>query len=296
MIKRIIAGVLEMAYLEIGPPNGPPVVLLHGFPYDVHSYDEVARILASQGKRCLIPYLRGYGPTKFLSPSTMRSGEQAAIGADLLAFLDALKIENAVLAGYDWGGRAACIVAALWPERVRAMVSCGGYSIQNIAKEREPASPEAEQLLWYQYYLHGERGYKGLSANRKEFCRLLWETWSPTWNFSQEEFASTARSFENADFVDVVTHSYRHRFGLADGDPAYEQIESSLAAQPKISVPTIVLEGLDDAVDPPVQDDLFLSHFVGPYRRDFAQGAGHNVPQEAPQQFAACVSWLSQNT
>ncbi|WP_205928021.1 alpha/beta fold hydrolase [Pseudomonas viridiflava] len=294
MIKKVIAGVLEIAYLEIGPSNGAPVVLLHGFPYDVHSYDEVARILASEGKRCLIPYLRGYGPTRFLSSSTMRSGEQAAVGADLLAFLDALKIKSAVLAGYDWGGRAACIVAALWPERVDGLVSCGGYSIQNIAKEREPVSPEAEQLLWYQYYLHGERGYKGLSANRKEFCKLLWETWSPTWRFSEEDFASTALSFSNPDFVDVVTHSYRHRFGLVDGDPAYEQIESRLAAQPEISVPKIVLEGLDDAVDPPKQDDPFISHFVGPYRRNFANGAGHNVPQEAAQQFADCILGLGQ--
>lgn len=163
-----------------------------------------------------------------------------------------------------------------------------------IAKEREPASPEAEQLLWYQYYLHGERGYKGLSANRKEFCKLLWDTWSPTWRFSEEDFASTALSFSNPDFVDVVTHSYRHRFGLADGDPAYEQIESRLAAQPEISVPTIVLEGLDDAVDPPKQNDPFISHFVGPYRRDFANGAGHNVPQEAAQQFADCILGLGQ--
>jgi pimeloyl-ACP methyl ester carboxylesterase len=292
MLKTVIAGVLDIAYLEIGPADGPPVVLLHGFPYDVHSYDEVARILASEGKRCLIPYLRGYGPTRFLKASTMRSGEQAAVGADLLAFLDALKLEQSVLGGYDWGGRAACVVAALWPERVSAMVSCGGYSIQNIAKEHAPASPQAEHLLWYQYYLHGQRGYEGLSANREAFCRLLWEMWSPTWDFTQDAFVATAASFLNDDFVDVVTHSYRHRFGLVHGDPAYQAIESRLAAQPDISVPTLVLIGSDDAVDPPVEDDPFISHFTGPYRREFVQGAGHNVPQEAPEAFAAGFSWF----
>lgn len=290
MLKTVIAGVLDIAYLEIGPADGPPVVLLHGFPYDVHSYDEVARILASEGKRCLIPYLRGYGPTRFLKASTMRSGEQAAVGADLLSFLDALKLEQSVLGGYDWGGRAACVVAALWPERVSALVSCGGYSIQNIAKEHAPASPQAEHLLWYQYYLHGQRGYEGLSANREAFCRLLWEMWSPTWGFTQDAFAATAASFLNNDFVDVVTHSYRHRFGLVHGDPAYQAIESRLAAQPDISIPTLVLIGSDDAVDPPVEDDPFIRHFTGPYRREFVQGPGHNVPQEAPEAFAAGIS------
>lgn len=291
-MNTVTAGVLEIAYLETGPSDGAPVILLHGFPYDVHSYDAVARILASEGKRCLVPYLRGYGPTKFLSADTMRSGQQAAVAADLLAFLDALKIERAVLGGYDWGGRAACIVAALWPERVSGLVSCGGYSIQNIAGERRPASPEAEHLLWYQYYLHGQRGYDGLSANRQKLCELLWRLWSPTWQFTREEFAATASSFLNADFVDVVTHSYRHRFGLVHGDPAYQQIESRLAAQPKIAVPTVVLIGISDAVDPPVEDDPFVSHFSGSYRREFVQGAGHNVPQEAPHEFAAGISSL----
>jgi pimeloyl-ACP methyl ester carboxylesterase len=285
-MKAINAGVLEIAYLEIGPMDGEPVVLLHGFPYDVHAYDEVARILAAAGKRCLVPYLRGYGPTKFLSKQTMRSGEQAAVGADLLAFLDAMKIEKALLAGYDWGGRAACIVAALWPERVTGLVSCGGYSIQNISKAHEPASPEAEHLLWYQYYLHGSRGRAGLTANRKDFCHLLWKMWSPTWEFSQKEFETTAAAFENDDFVDVVTHSYRHRFGLVDSDPAYQSIASRLATQPRIAVPSLVLEGDADAVDPPANDDPFAQHFTGPYHRKVLTGIGHNVPQEDPQAFA----------
>jgi pimeloyl-ACP methyl ester carboxylesterase len=285
-MKAIKAGVLEIAYLETGPIDGVPVVLLHGFPYDVHAYDEVAKILAAAGKRCLVPYLRGYGPTRFLNEQTMRSGEQAAVGADLLAFLDAMKLEKALLAGYDWGGRAACIVAALWPERVSALVSCGGYSIQNIAKEQEPASAEAEHLLWYQYYLHGSRGRAGLTANRNEFCHLLWTMWSPTWEFSLEEFETTAAAFENDDFVDVVTHSYRHRFGLVEGDPAYQSIESRLATQPKISVPSLILEGGADAVDPPAKDDPFAQHFTGPYRREVVEGVGHNVPQEAPERFA----------
>jgi pimeloyl-ACP methyl ester carboxylesterase len=285
-MKAIKAGVLEIAYLETGPMDGDPVVLLHGFPYDAHAYDEVARILATAGKRCLVPYLRGYGPTRFLSEQTMRSGQQAAVGADLLAFLDAMKLGKALLAGYDWGGRAACIVAALWPERVSALVSCGGYSIQNIAKEQEPASPGAEHLLWYQYYLHGSRGRAGLTANRNEFCHLRWKIWSPTWEFSQEEFAATAAAFENADIDDVLTHSYRHRFGLVERDPAYQSIESRLATQPKIIVPSLVMEGGADAVDPPAKDDPFAQHFTGPYRREVVEGVGHNVPQEAPERFA----------
>jgi pimeloyl-ACP methyl ester carboxylesterase len=285
-MKAIKAGVLEIAYFETGPMDGDPVVLLHGFPYDVHAYGDVAETLAAAGKRCLVPFLRGYGPTRFLSEQTMRSGEQAAVGADLLAFLDAMKLEKALLAGYDWGGRAACIVAALWPERVSGLVSCGGYSIQNIAKEHEPASPEAEHLLWYQYYLHGSRGRAGLTANRKEFCHLLWKMWSPTWEFSQEEFETTAAAFENDDFVDVVTHSYRHRFGLVEGDPAYQSMESRLATQPKIIVPSLVMVGGADAVDPPAKDDPFAQHFTGPYRREVVEGVGHNVPQEAPERFA----------
>lgn len=292
-MESVRAGVLDVAYRDVGPPEGPPAVLLHGFPYDIHAYDVVAERLAAAGVRCLIPYLRGYGPTRFLDPATPRSGEQAALGADLLAFLDALGLERAVLAGYDWGGRAACVVAALWPERARGLVSCGvGYNIQNIPAAGRPVAPETEHRLWYQYYLHGERGRAGLAANRDAFCRLLWKLWSPSWGFDAETFGQTARSFDNPDFVDVVVHSYRHRFGLVPGDPALGEIEAQLAAQPAIAVPSIVLLGADDGVGPPSATDTDACHFTGPYRREIVAGVGHNFPQEAPDAFADAVRAL----
>lgn len=289
-MKRIHAGALDVAYREVGPADGAPVVLLHGFPYDVHAYDAAAERLAAAGRRCLIPYLRGYGPTRFHDPTTPRSGEQAALGADLLAFLDALEVRSAVLAGYDWGGRAACVVAALWPERANGLVSCGvGYNIQNIPASGTPVAPEAEHRLWYQYYLHAERGRAGLAADRDAFCRLLWRLWSPTWAFDADTFARSAAAFANPDFVEVVVHSYRHRFGLVPGDPAYAGIEARLAAQPEITVPSIVLEGADDGVSPPPAEDRAACHFTGPYRRGIVPGAGHNLPQEAPDAFADAV-------
>jgi len=292
-MKRVRAGVLEVAYLEIGPPDGPPAVLLHGFPYDVHACGTAAAQLAADGVRCLVPSLRGYGATRFLDPATPRSGEQAALGADLLAFLDALGVERAVLAGYDWGGRAACVAAALWPERAGGLVSCGVcYNIQNIPAAGRPAAPENEHRLWYQYYLHGARGRAGLAENREAFCRLLWQLWSPTWAFDAETFARTARAFDNPDFVDVVVHSYRHRFGLVPGDPALVEIEARLAAQPTIAVPSIVLLGADDGVAPPSAADTEARHFTGPYRREIVAGVGHNFPQEAPDVFAAAVRAL----
>ncbi|SDO05421.1 Pimeloyl-ACP methyl ester carboxylesterase [Methylobacterium phyllostachyos] len=292
-MKSVRAGVLEVAYREAGPPDGPPAVLLHGFPYDIHAYDVAAERLAAAGVRCLIPYLRGYGPTRFLDAATPRSGEQAALGADLLAFLDALGIGRAVLAGYDWGGRAACVVAALWPERAKGLVSCGvGYNIQNIPVAGRPAAPEVEHRLWYQYYLHGERGRAGLEANRDAFCRLLWQLWSPSWGFDDGTFAQTAGSFDNPDFVDVVVHSYRHRFGLVPSDPAYLEIEARLAEQPAIAVPSIVLLGADDGVGPPPASDTAARHFTGPYRREIVAGVGHNFPQEAPDAFATAVRAL----
>jgi pimeloyl-ACP methyl ester carboxylesterase len=289
-MKHITAGVLDIAYLEVGPAEGAPVVLLHGFPYDVQAFEATAKVLAGQGLRCLMPWLRGFGPTRFLSADTPRSGEQAALGADLLGFLDALQIEQAVLGGYDWGGRAACVVAALWPERVRGLVSAGtGYNIQNIAEAGKPAAPEVEHQLWYQYYLHTERGRAGLAANREAFCRLLWHLWSPQWSFGERTFAHTAQSFDNPDFVDVVVHSYRHRFGLAGGDPAYEQIEAQLAQQPRISVPTYVLEGGFDGVTPSYFYDQSAEHFTGEYQREVVPGVGHNFPQEAPEVFAEAI-------
>lgn len=292
-MKQILAGVLQTSYLETGPIDGPVVVLLHGFPYDVHAFDEVSRRLADEGCRCIIPYLRGYGPTRFVDPATPRSGEQAALGADLLALLDALNIQRAILAGYDWGGRAACVVAALWPERVIGLVSGDpGYNIQNIASANNPSSPEAERRLWYQYYLHGERGYAGLAANGKAFCRLLWELWSPSWNFSDATYDATAQSFSNPDFVDVVTHSYRHRFGLVDGDPRYATIEQQLAQSPPISVPTVILSGADDGVSSKRDDAAAVRGFTGPVRRQVLAGVGHNISQEAPTEFAQAVLHL----
>jgi pimeloyl-ACP methyl ester carboxylesterase len=288
MLRRTRTASLEIAYEETGVVGGPPVVLLHGFPYDVRAYDGVAARLAPRC-RVLVPYLRGCGPTRFLSPETMRSGQQAALGADLLGFLDTLGIERAVVGGYDWGGRAACIVSALWPERVLGLVSVGGYNIQAIARAMEPHAPEAEHRFWYQFYFHSERGRRGLERNRASLCRLLWRLWSPTWRFSDDEYARTAASFESPDFVEVVIHSYRHRFGLVPGDPALETMEQRLAAQPDLAIPAVTLAGADDGVDPPKENpprfkDLRQHHIV--------PGVGHNLSQEAPDAFAAAVTAL----
>jgi pimeloyl-ACP methyl ester carboxylesterase len=289
-MKRIVAGVLDVAYLEFGPPEGAPVFLFHGFPYDAYACEAVGERLAAAGRRAIVPFLRGYGPTRFVSAETPRSGQQAALAADLLALMDALAIDRAVLAGYDWGGRAACIVSALWPERVRGLVSSGsGYNIQNIAGAGRPAPPEQEHRFWYQYYFHSERGRAGLSANRRALCKLLWKLWSPSWAFDDATFERSAISFDNPDFVEVVIHSYRHRFGGIPGDPALDQIEERLAAQPDITVPAIVLQGEDDGVDPPEAVDSDAPHFKGPYeRRSFAK-AGHNLPQEIPDAYAEAV-------
>ena len=289
-MKTISAGDLEIAYHEYGPADGSPVILLHGFPYDARSYDEVAAYLAEKNVRCLVPYLRGYGPTKFLNADTMRSGQQAALANDLLAFMDALSIPQAVVGGYDWGGRAACIVAALWPDRVVGLVSCGqGYNIQDISNAWKPAPAVEEARYWYMYYFNTRRGEAGLKQNRKELCHHIWRLWSPTWNVDQATFDETARSFENPDFVDIVIHSYRHRFGDVDGDPKLDEIEARLANLPEISVPTVVLQGADDGVDPPPTEDLDRSHFTGDYRRVITRGIGHNFPQEAPTTFADAV-------
>jgi pimeloyl-ACP methyl ester carboxylesterase len=290
MLKRIEAGVLDVAYEETGDPSGWPAVLLHGFPYDVHSYDQVAQRLAARGARVIVPWLRGYGPTRFLSVATPRSGEQAALGHDLLALLDALQIESAVLGGYDWGGRAACIVAALWPERARGLVSVNGYNIQDIARSGEPASPEAEFRYWYQYYFHGERGRRGLERNRRELCRLLWRLWSPEWRFDDATYERSADSFDNPDFVEVVIHSYRHRYALVDGDPAVAEIERRLATQPPITVPAITLDGDADGVMPPGGTAHHASRFTGRHEhRVVTPGIGHNLPQEAPEAFAEAM-------
>ena len=289
--KHINAGDLSFAYEETGKPNGIPIILLHGFPYDVRTYDDVVKNLESENCRIIIPYLRGYGPTKFLFAGTMRSGQQAALASDLIALMNGLSIEAAILAGYDWGGRAACIVAALSPHRVRGLVSVAGYNIQNIAKYSEPALPEIEMLNWYQYYFHSERGRLGLTKYRKELCRLLWRNWSPTWKFDTETYEATAISFNNPDFVDVVVHSYRHRYGLAKGDPRFETMEEALIKQPKINVPTIVLDATADGVEPFEGTGKDASCFTGKYERRIVD-VGHNVPQEAPDEFARAIKSL----
>jgi pimeloyl-ACP methyl ester carboxylesterase len=290
-LKRIRTSTLEIAYEENGTADGTPVVLLHGFPYDPRAYDEVVPPLAAIGCRVIVPYLRGYGPTKFLSADTPRSGQQAALANDLLELLDALGIESAVLAGYDWGGRAACIVAALWPQRVRGLVSCTGYNIQDIPGSVVPRDPDEEHRLWYQYYFHSERGRAGLQANRRVLGRLLWHLWSPNWQFDDATYDRTAPSFENPDFVDVVIHSYRHRFGYAAGDPALEAIEQRLVAQPPITVPTVALHGAGDGVHPFEESASHARLFTGRYLRRVIPVIGHNIPQEAP---AAVVEAMSE--
>jgi len=282
-LETIKAGSLEMAYMVAGPSDGWPCVMCHGFPYDPHAFAEVAPRLAAAGARVIIPYLRGYGPTRFLSPDTPRSGEQAALACDLLALLDALGMAKAVVGGFDWGGRACCIVSALWPERVLALVSGNSYNIQNIARSLEPASAEREAAMWYQYYFHSERGRRGLAQNRREIARLLWKMWSPRWPFDDTTFERSAAAFDNPDFVDVVIHSYRHRFGLVPGDPAVAHIETRLVAQPPIPVPAITIDGDADGVNSGTAHHAVM--FTGPHQHRMFKGAGHNPPQERPAEW-----------
>ena len=292
-VHHIDAGALTVACEEHGPADGTPVVLLHGFPYDVRAYDEVAPALAAAGCRVVVPYLRGYGPTRFRSAATPRSGQQAALALDLLALLDALRIPRAVLAGYDWGGRAACIVSALWPERAAGLVTGGGYNMHHLPSAMEPMAPEDEHRLWYQYYFHSERGRAGLTRHRHALCKQLWSLWSPDWAFDDATYDRTAASFDNPDFVDVVIHSYRVRYGLVAGDPACETVEQRLVERPPIGVPTISLDGGHDGV---MRADGSLRHrrfFTGPYARRVIDRVGHNLPQEAPAAFAAAVLELA---
>ena len=287
--QHVRAGALDIACFIAGPADGPPVFLMHGFPYDIHAYVEVAPILAAAGCRVVVPYLRGFGATRFLDGATPRSGEQAALGADLLALMDALAVPRAVLAGYDWGGRAACVVAALWPERCAGLVSLNSYNIQDIAQAMTPDTPDNEHSLWYQYYFHSERGRAGLMRDRRTLTRLLWRLWSPSWAFDDVTFERSVTAFENPDFVDVVIQSYRHRFGLVPGDPAYAGIERLLAAQPAIGVPAITFDGADDGVRPPADAAAHAHRFTGPRSHRLVPGVGHNMPQEVPRVFAAAV-------
>jgi pimeloyl-ACP methyl ester carboxylesterase len=282
-LNSVRTSVLEIAYEESGAADGIPVFLMHGFPYDPRTYDAMVPALVAAGCRVIVPYLRGYGPTRFLAPDTPRSGQQAALGNDLKELIDGLGVQRPVLAGYDWGGRAACIVAALWPQEVRGLVSANGYNIQDIAGSAKPAPPDQEHRLWYQYYFHTERGRAGLAANRGELCKLLWRLWSPNWQFDDTTYDRTAVSFDNPDFVDVVIHSYRHRFGYAAGDPALETIEQRLAAKPRIPVPTIVLHGDGSGLSRPESSLAHAPLFTGPYQHRVIPTAGHNLPQEVPE-------------
>lgn len=269
-----------------GKAVGDPVILLHGFPYDVRAYDEVAPPLAAAGRFVVVPYLRGYGPTRFRSAETPRSGQQGVLARDLLDLMDGLEIGRAVLGGYDWGGRAACIVSALWPERVAGLVTADAYNVHDVPNAHKPAPAEAEPRLWYQFYFHLERGRAGLEANRRDICRLLWRTWSPSWAFDDATFAATAPSFDNPDFVDVVIHSYRVRYANAPADPAVADIETALEAQPEIAVPTISLHGLDDGVTTHTAAHAKHDRFTGRFEHRDLPGVGHNIPQEVPNVFA----------
>jgi pimeloyl-ACP methyl ester carboxylesterase len=292
-IKHIRTPTLNVAYEESGNRAGAPVLLLHGWPYDPRCYDDVVPPLVDAGYRVIVPYLRGFGATRFLSADTVRSGQQAALGNDLLELLDALGIARATLAGYDWGGRAACIVSALWPERVRGLVTGNGYNIQNIAASVKPVAPEQEHRFWYQYYFHTERGRAGLEQNRRALCRYIWQIWSPDWTFDDATYDNSAVSFDNPDFVAVTIQSYRHRFGYAAGDPALEPIEQRLAAQPAIGVPAIVLHGASSGIQPPAGSEAHARLFAGPYQRRVLPKIGHNLPQEAPLVVADAVMELA---
>jgi len=287
--RNVQTPVLEIAYEEAGA--GFPVILLHGFPDDVRAWDEVAPPLVKAGYRVLVPYLRGYGPTRFRDAAAPRMAEQAAIGQDLVDFASALNLPRFALAGYDWGGRAACIAAALHPDRVRAAVLIGGYSIQNTVAPQPPGPPAAERALWYQYYFNTERGRAGLAANRRSLCRLLWETWSPGWNFSDETFNRTAASFDNPDFVDVVIHSYRHRIGNAPGEPRFQAIEQELARRPKIEAPTIVMYGANDGIARPSAESSpgERASFPSLVAHRVIAGAGHFLPREKPEAVSSAI-------
>ncbi len=288
-LRQIDAGVLNVGYAEAGPANGRPVILLHGWPYDIHSYLDVAPLLASAGYRVIVPYLRGYGTTRFLSSETFRNGQQSAIAADIIALMDALKIERAILAGYDWGARTANIVAALWPERCKALVSVSGYLIGSLEVNKTPLPPKAELQWWYQFYFATERGRRGYEKYRRDFNRLIWQLASPKWNFDDATFDRSATSFDNPDHVQIVIHNYRWRIGLAEGESKYDELERRLASAPVIAVPTITLEG--DANGAPHPDaSSYAKKFSGKYsHRTINGGIGHNLPQEAPQEFAKAI-------
>jgi pimeloyl-ACP methyl ester carboxylesterase len=288
-VRQVTAGVLNVGYIDAGPADGRAVLLLHGWPYDVHAFAEVTPALAAAGHRVVVPYVRGYGPTRFLSEATPRNGEQAALAVDVIALLDALGIDRAILAGFDWGARTADIVAALSPERVEGLVSVSGYLIGSVEANRLPLPPRAEAAWWYQFYFATERGKRGYRENTREFNRLIWESASPKWSFDEATFDRSAAAFDDPDHFDIVIHNYRWRIGVADGDPRYAKLEAALARAPAISVPTITLEG-DANGAPHPEPSAYRTKFTGPYEhRTVSGGIGHNLPQEAPDAFAQAV-------
>lgn len=288
-LKQVHAGVLDIGYVDIGPRDGPPVVLLHGWPYDIHSFVDVAPLLASSGMRVLIPHLRGYGTTRFLSSDTVRNAQQAALAADVIAFMDALGIASALIGGFDWGARTANIVAALWPQRCRALVSVSGYLIGSQQANRTPLPPQAELAWWYQFYFATERGQRGYQANVHDFAKLIWRTASPKWNFDDATFDRSAQSLLNPDHVAITIHNYRWRLGLEQGEPQFDALEARLAAAPPIDVPTITLEG-DANGAPHPEPSAYARKFTGKYlHRTITGGVGHNLPQEAPKAFADAI-------
>ncbi|WP_369170905.1 alpha/beta fold hydrolase [Streptomyces sp. R28] len=290
-LKQIRAGLLDVGYAELGPAHGPVVICLHGWPYDIHSYVDVAPLLAEQGYRVIVPYLRGHGTTRFLSDRTFRNAQQSAIALDVIALMDALKIERAVLAGFDWGSRTADIVAALWPERCKALVSVSGYLVTNLEANLKPLSPQAEHAWWYQYYFSTERGRLAMEDKtlRHDLTRLVWDTVSPTWDFDDATFERTAAAFDNPDYAAVVIHNYRWRLGLADGERRYDGFEKRLAARPVIEVPTLTLDAERDPFTAPGDGASYRDRFTGAYEHRTLPGIGHNVPQEAPTAFAQAV-------
>lgn len=293
-MDHVDAGVLTVAFLQEGPQDGWPVILSHGFPYDIHAYDQVVPVLTARGARVIRPYLRGFGPTRFRSAGTMRSGQQAALGSDLVALVGALRLDGVILAGYDWGGLASCVAAALWPERVAGLVSLAGYDIIDIERQRHAFHPAVEHVMWYQHLFQTERGRESLAAHRRDLCRMLWRQWSPRWAFDEATFTRTAPSFDNPDFVDVVIHAYRHAFGLVPGDPGHDDLEARLAARPEIAVPAVTLDGATDPLKPGGTAD-HAAMFRGRHEHRVVD-AGHNLPQEAPEAFADAVltvrAWL----
>ena len=286
-LKQINAGVLNVGYAEAGPANGRPVILLHGWPYDIHAYTDVAPLLAAKGYRVIIPYLRGYGTTRFLSDDTVRNGEQAAIAVDMIALMDALKIQKAIVGGFDWGARTAVIMAALWPDRVKGLVAVSGYIITNLQANRQPLPPKAELGWWYQYYFATERGLLGYSKNTNEFNKLIWQIASPKWKFDDATYSRTAASFNNPDHVRIVIHNYRWRLSIADGEAKYSDLEQKLFEGPNISVPTITIAS--DFDGPAADGKAYASKFTGKYSHRVLNGIGHNVPQEDPQSFAKAI-------